>query len=66
MSKPIQIESLGGDRWRCMIAGSPVRFTGSREAAERFFRGYVQRADSRGVLRTEAGGVVVEHVTVYR
>ena len=66
MSKPIQIDDLGDGRWRCVIAGSPVRFRGSREAAERFFRGYLQRADARGVLRTEAGGVTVEQVRVFR
>ena len=61
MSNPIQIDDLGGDRWRCMIGGQPVRFTGSREAAVRFFTGYAQRADARGVLR--AGAAVVS-VTV--
>ena len=54
MRNPIQIDDLGGDRWRCMIGGQPVRFTGSREAAVRFFTRYAERADARGVLRTEA------------
>ena len=59
MSNPIQIDNLGGGRWRCIVAGHPVRFTGSREAAVRFFTRCTERSDSRGLLRTDAGGVSV-------
>jgi hypothetical protein len=35
------------------IAGRPVRFRGSREAAEKFFERLAQRIDDRGLLRLD-------------